>query len=65
MKSLLGVTIIGFVLIILAISASWGGVDASIGGISVPGLDCYEDEVISFVGIDTLDCVPIDIIRGE
>lgn len=34
---------------------------STIGGTEVPyGLDCVEDEVISFVGIDTLGCVHID-----
>ena len=39
--------------------------EASIGGTIVPSLTCQEDEVIAFIGIDTLDCVHIDIIRGE
>lgn len=34
---------------------------STIGGTPVPeGLDCYEDEVISFLAIDTLGCVHID-----
>lgn len=34
---------------------------STIGGTPVPeGLDCYEDEVIGFIAIDTLGCVHID-----
>ena len=35
----------------------------SIGSTSVPHvLQCAEDEVISFVGIDTLDCVHLETL---
>lgn len=36
---------------------------STIGGTPVPyGLDCVEDEVISFIGVDTLACVHIDAL---
>lgn len=33
---------------------------ATIGGTPVPALDCEEDEVITFVAVDTLACTNID-----
>ncbi len=38
---------------------------ATIGGTSVPALECQEDEVISWVGIDTLDCVHFEDVAKE
>lgn len=38
---------------------------ATIGGTSVPHLECQEDEVISWVGIDTLDCVHFEDVAKE
>ncbi len=37
---------------------------STVGGTRVPrGLRCYEDEVIGFTGVDTLDCIHIDTLR--
>ena len=36
---------------------------ASIGGTSVPSIACEEDEVISWVGIDSLGCVHFENIN--
>ena len=37
---------------------------ATIGGTTVPPLQCAEDEVIGFVGVpDTLECIQIDVLR--
>jgi multisubunit Na+/H+ antiporter MnhB subunit len=33
---------------------------ATIGATAVPMLDCVEDEVIAYTGIDTLGCVHVD-----
>ncbi len=37
-------------------------VSPTIGGEPVPELTCQEDEVISFTGVDTLDCVHVEVI---
>ncbi len=36
---------------------------ATIGGTRVPTVHCTEDAVISWTGIDTLDCVHIEAVR--
>lgn len=38
---------------------------ATIGGTPVHELACEEDEVISWVGIDTLDCVHFEDVAKE
>ncbi len=52
-------------LVTIALLATCGSVDvSSIGGTLVPdALRCMEDEVVAFVGVDTLDCVHIDSLR--
>lgn len=40
------------------------GCGSTIGGTAVPNnLECQEDEVIGFVGVDTLGCVHIDTFK--
>ena len=36
---------------------------ATIGGTRVPTVHCTEDSVISWTGVDTLDCVHIEAVR--
>ncbi len=40
--------------------------EATIGGTSVPiALECPEDHAISWTGIDTLDCVPLETLESR
>ena len=61
--------IIGLVVVVALMATTsfvvWSASDAaSIGGTFVPdALRCAEDEVIAFVGVDTLDCVHIDTFK--
>lgn len=38
---------------------------ATIGGTRVPAVECAEDEVISWLGVDTLGCVHYENLDGE
>ena len=49
----------------LLLISPWNVATSTIGGTRVPMLSCEEDEVIAFIGIDTLGCVHRDFIRAE
>ena len=51
-------TIVAFVLaLVIMFAVACAVTGASIGGTTVPALDCAEDEMIGFVAVDTLGCV--------
>ena len=56
------VTLAAIALIAFTVAlAAFADTPATVGGTSVPSdLDCAEDTVIAFTGIDTLGCVHID-----
>ena len=51
------------IVVLVSATLAWGHSEQStIGGTSVPALNCEEDEAIWWVGIDTLACVHADEI---
>ena len=53
--SALALVVVGIYLIIFALSGIHD--HATIAGLDVPAVHCQEDEVIGWIGVDTLGCI--------